>query len=99
MEIFLHETDDLSKRLNLNANDLLQRLRSLNVDALNLPFYCQEYFKSSHSTRLFFSIQTSARLLYRACLLSEKNPADISIMDYGAGVGTLYLLAGMSGFE
>ncbi|HSB94763.1 MAG TPA: hypothetical protein VLC28_16680 [Flavitalea sp.] len=99
MEIFLPETDDLSRRLNSNANDLLKRLQSLDVDALKLPYYCQEYFKSSHSTRLFFSIQTSARLLYRACQFCEKKPADICIMDYGAGVGTLYLLAGMTGFQ
>jgi 2-polyprenyl-3-methyl-5-hydroxy-6-metoxy-1,4-benzoquinol methylase len=99
MEIFLPETDDLSRQLNSQANNLLQRLKSLDVDALKLPFYCQEYFKSSHSTRLFFSIQTSARLLFRACQFCEKKPADICIMDYGAGVGTLYLLAGMSGFQ
>jgi 2-polyprenyl-3-methyl-5-hydroxy-6-metoxy-1,4-benzoquinol methylase len=99
MEIFLAGTDDLSRRLNANANDLLQRLKSLDVDALQLPFYCQEYFKTSHSTRLFFSIQTSARLLYRACIFCGKSPAELLIMDYGAGVGTLYLLAGMSGFQ
>jgi len=99
MDIFLPETDDLSRRLNSNANDLLKRLQSLDVDSLQLPFYCQEYFKSSHSTRLFFSIQTSARLLYRACQFCDKKPGDICIMDYGAGVGSLYLLAGMSGFK
>jgi len=96
---FLPVTDELSGLINNKANSLFEKLKGLDVDQLNLPYYCQEYFKSSHSTRLYFSIETSARLLYQACRTCAKQPSDIRLMDYGAGVGTLYLLAGMSGFQ
>lgn len=99
MQSFLPVTDELSGLINNKANSLFGKLKGLDVDQLKLPYYCQEYFKSSHSTRLFFSIETSARLLYKACLTCGKQPAEIRVMDYGAGVGTLYLLAGMSGFQ
>lgn len=99
MNMFIKERDELSKSLNQASQRLLERLQSLDVDALHLPYHCQEYFKSSHSTRLFFSIQTSAALLYKACAVAGKMPGEMVVMDYGAGVGTLFLLAGLTGFK
>jgi 2-polyprenyl-3-methyl-5-hydroxy-6-metoxy-1,4-benzoquinol methylase len=97
MDIFLPQKDALSKTIQANAADLLERLTALPVEKLGMPDHCLQYFQSSHFERLFFSIQTSAHLLYRSITLKEKNVKDIVIMDYGAGVGTLYMLAKMIG--
>jgi 2-polyprenyl-3-methyl-5-hydroxy-6-metoxy-1,4-benzoquinol methylase len=97
MDIFLPHKDPLSRRIQENAADLLERLRKLPVETLGLPYHCLEYFKSSHYKRLFFSIETSAHLLYRSITLRSKPVEETVIMDYGAGVGTLYMLAKMIG--
>jgi 2-polyprenyl-3-methyl-5-hydroxy-6-metoxy-1,4-benzoquinol methylase len=97
MEIFLPQKDELSINIQQNAADLLKRLKALPVETLGLPYHCLEYFKSSHFKRLFFSIETSAHLLYRSISLTGKPVNQIVIMDYGAGVGTLYMLAKMIG--
>lgn len=97
MDIFLPQTDKLSRTIQQEAADLMNRLRTLQVEKLGLPYHCLEYFKSSHFRRLFFSIETSAHLLHRSISLTGKAVEDIVIMDYGAGVGTLYMLAKMIG--
>lgn len=97
MDRFLPKQDELTELIQEQATQLYNRLNVLNIDSLKLPYHCQEYFKSSHSTRLFFSIETSAHLLYRAIRMSGKPVSEIILMDYGAGVGTLYLLAKMTG--
>ncbi len=75
------------------ATELFGKLNDLDVTSLGMPEYCVYYYNASHSKRLFFSIETSAHLLYKAIKLSGKNISDLTVMDYGAGVGTLYLLA------
>jgi len=97
MDKFLHRYDKLGKLIEENAVILFNRLQQVNADDLGLPGYCLQYFKSSHSKRLFFSIETSAHLLYNSITLKGKSPEELIIMDYGAGVGTLYLLAKMIG--
>src|ERR671913_194489 len=97
MDIFLPQKDELSRNIQQNAADLLARLQSLPVESLGLPYHCLEYFRSSHFKRLFFSIETSAHLLYRSIILTGKPVSETVIMDYGAGVGTLYMLAKMIG--
>ena len=97
MDIFLPQQDALSANIQEKATLLLTKLKSLPVDTLGLPYHCLEYFKSSHFKRLFFSIETSAHLLYRSINLVKKPVDEIVIMDYGAGVGTLYMLAKMIG--
>lgn len=97
MKKFLPQKDDLSRLINEQAADLLHRLKNLPVEELGLPHHVLEYFKSSHYKRLYFSIETSAHLLYRSITLKNKRVQDIVIMDYGAGVGTLYMLAKMIG--
>lgn len=94
---FLPQHDDLGILINKHATELHTRLVSLNVDALGLPDHCLYYFKTSHFNRLYFSIETSAHLLYRSISIVKKSPAELVIMDYGAGVGTLYMLAKMIG--
>jgi 2-polyprenyl-3-methyl-5-hydroxy-6-metoxy-1,4-benzoquinol methylase len=97
MDIFLPQKDELSRLIQSQAADLLKRLTTLPVESLGMPYHCVEYFKSSHFKRLFFSIETSAHLLYRSITLAGKQADEIVIMDYGAGVGTLYTLAKMIG--
>lgn len=93
MDRFLAHDDALGRLIQTRAADLYDRLRSVDVDSLGMPYHCLVYFKTSHSKRLFFSIETSAHLLYRAISMTGKMPGDVVVMDYGAGVGTLYLLA------
>jgi 2-polyprenyl-3-methyl-5-hydroxy-6-metoxy-1,4-benzoquinol methylase len=94
---FLPQHDPLAELINGQAATLYDKLFSLPVEKLGLPDHCLLYFRSSHFNRLFFSIETSARLLYNAITLREKPVTEITIMDYGAGVGTLYMLAKMIG--
>lgn len=97
MDNFIKVRDELSELLQQSSVTLYQKLQQLPVDRLGMPEPCLIYFKGSHFKRLFFSIQTSAHLLYRAITQTGKKPQDIVIMDYGAGVGTLYTLAKMIG--
>lgn len=97
MDNFLQVNDKLSKQINDQAVELYSRIRSLDIDALPIPENCRWYLGASHLSRLFFSIQTSAHLLYRAIVKKRKPISEVVLMDYGAGVGTLYMLAKMSG--
>ena len=97
MDKFLWHNDELGQLIQARAADLYTRLINLDAENLGMPDYCLSYYKSSHSTRLFFSIETSAQLLYKALHTSRKKTEDIVLMDYGAGVGTLFLLAKLIG--
>ena len=97
MDKFLPTRDELSHMIQAKAVQLYDKLRALPVDDLGMPPHCLAYFKGSHFKRLFFSIETSANLLYRSIKMINKPVAEIVIMDYGAGVGTLYTLAKMIG--
>lgn len=97
MENFITVQDDLSKKINECAVELFRKLQALPVDSLGMPYHCLAYFKGSHFKRLFFSIETSAHLLYNSITTIRKPVSDIVLMDYGAGVGTLYTLAKMIG--
>jgi len=97
MDKFLPFEDDLGRHINSAAAELYNRLVNIDANKLGMPEHCLTYFTSSHSKRLFFSTETSAHLLYRSIQLTGKSPADIVLMDYGAGVGTLFLLAKMIG--
>ena len=93
MDKFLLYNDETGRLINEKATELFERLSKLDVSGLGMPEYCVYYYNASHSKRLFFSIETSAHLLYKAIKLTGKNTSDLIVMDYGAGVGTLYLLA------
>jgi 2-polyprenyl-3-methyl-5-hydroxy-6-metoxy-1,4-benzoquinol methylase len=94
---FLPQHDQLADLINGQAHELYKKLFTLPVERLGLPEHCLLYFRTSHFNRLFFSIETSARLLYNSISLLNKPVTDLAIMDYGAGVGTLYMLAKMIG--
>ncbi|MBL7700260.1 MAG: hypothetical protein JNK79_18995 [Chitinophagaceae bacterium] len=97
MDRFLVYEDDLGLRINSASQELFSRLSKVDVEELGMPEHCLYYFKVSHSKRLFFSIETSAHILYRSINMTGKLTGDIVLMDYGAGVGTLFLLAKMIG--
>jgi hypothetical protein len=97
MDKFLPFDDDLGQLINSAAAELYNRLVKVDANKLGMPGHCLAYFSSSHSKRLFFSTETSAHILYRSIRLTGKFPGDIVLMDYGGGVGTLYLLAKMAG--
>jgi hypothetical protein len=97
MDKFLPHDDELGRIINAAAVELYERLSKVDADLLGMPAHCLQYYKASHSQRLFFSIETSSHLLYEATSLTGKRITDLVLMDYGAGVGTLYLLAKMAG--
>ncbi len=97
MDKFLPYEDYLGLTIQEKASLLFEKLSTLRVEELGMPYYCAEYFKGSHYKRLFFSIETSAHLLYRSISATKKPIQEMVIMDYGAGVGTLYTLAKMIG--
>src|SRR5688572_4787838 len=99
MDKFLPHQDELGLLIQQGASDLYERMNKVDADTLGLPYHCLHYFKTSHSKRLFFSIETSAHLLYRAIRLTGKPVRELTLMDYGAGVGTLYLLAKLIGLR
>jgi 2-polyprenyl-3-methyl-5-hydroxy-6-metoxy-1,4-benzoquinol methylase len=97
MDKFLSYDNDLGRLINSGATVLFYKLKNINPDELGMPDHCLHYYKTSHSTRLFFSIETSAHLLYRAIRITGRQPSQVVLMDYGAGVGTLFLLAKIIG--
>lgn len=97
MDNFLPQRDELSRRIQDESAKLYLLLEKLDIEKLKIADHCLYYLRASHLKRLFFSIQTSAHLLYRSIQKSGKNLKEIVLMDYGAGVGTLYMLAKMIG--
>ena len=97
MDRFLPHKDELGELLQAQSEKLLALMQTINVETLGLSEHGVLYFVGSHYKRLFFSIQTSAHLLYNSIKLSKKKVEDVVIMDYGAGIGSLYILAKMIG--
>lgn len=97
MDNFLPQKDELSRIIQEQSAKLYTLLSGLDIDSLQIPENCLYYLKASHMKRLFFSIQTSAHLLYRSIVKSGITLNQVTVMDYGAGVGTLYMLAKMIG--
>lgn len=97
MDDFLPGIDELSIHINEQAKLLYEMNRKLPIEKLQLPGISDYYFKKNHNARPFFSIQTAAVLLYRSIKYAGKPCSDLIVMDYGAGVGNLYILAKMIG--
>lgn len=97
MNIFVKPQDELSTLINDKANFLYQQLLSLPVEQLALPEYARTYYQARHIQRMYFSVQTAAVMLYDAIVLSKKHWTEVVIMEYGAGMGSLYLLTSLIG--
>jgi 2-polyprenyl-3-methyl-5-hydroxy-6-metoxy-1,4-benzoquinol methylase len=98
--IFLKANDDLGTLINDKANQLFFALKNFNTGSLDAANTYNDYFIHHHlGHRLFFSIQNSAHILYEAVQLCDKPLTEINAIDYGAGLGTLFMLGGMLGFK
>lgn len=97
---FIAPYDDTARLINDKANELYYKLLVLDISDTEIDDFGKYYFNHHHhGPRLFFSIQSSADIIYQAVKKSNKKISDTSFMDYGAGLGTLFLLAGMAGFK
>lgn len=98
--IFIEPHDELARLINEKANLLYHQLKNLNIDELEFDEFGKYYFGNHHvGRRLFFSMQSSADIIYRSVKKINKPLSSISLLDYGAGLGTLFLLASMVGFK
>jgi 2-polyprenyl-3-methyl-5-hydroxy-6-metoxy-1,4-benzoquinol methylase len=97
---FLKEKDALAILLNHKARELYLTLQNFDASSLDIADSFKDYFINHHlGNRLFFSIQNSAHILYQSVKKTGKATDEINITDYGAGLGTLYMLAGMLQFK
>ena len=98
--IFLKGDDSLALLINKKAKELFGTLQHFNAASLDIDNYFKDYFINHHlGKRLFFSIQNSAHIIYQAVQKTGKKMEEINMVDYGAGLGTLYMLAGMLPFK
>jgi len=97
---FIEVKDEFSAKLNEQANGLFLRLTGLDVQKTGIDDWGKQYFSAHHTgRRLFFSLESSARIIYDSVGHSNRKAEELVFMDYGAGLGTLFLLAGLSGFR
>ncbi len=97
---FIETSDDTARLINNRANHLYQKLARLDLSDADIDEYAKQYFKNHHSgARLFFSLQSSAHIINAAVKKNNKEMQATNFMDYGAGLGTLFLLAGLVGFK
>ena len=97
---FITPIDDTARLINEKANLLYQQLLVLDISDTEIDAFGKYYFTNHHTgRRLFFSIQSSADIIYQSVKLHNGKLIDTSFIDYGAGLGTLFLLAGMIGFK
>jgi 2-polyprenyl-3-methyl-5-hydroxy-6-metoxy-1,4-benzoquinol methylase len=97
MDYFVKPIDSLSRLINDKAAKLYELWNGLSLEKINIPETAVAYFMACHGERTFFSVQTAAELLYRSISQKGKAVEELTIMDYGAGIGSLYLLAKMIG--
>jgi len=99
-QIFIQVTDDTARLINDRANHLYRKLLQLDISDTNIDEFGKYYFTNHHTgSRLFFSVQSSADIIYQSVKKTNKPIPELSFIDYGAGLGTLFLLAGMVGFK
>ncbi len=97
---FIEPCDDTACLINEKANLLYQQLLVLDISDAAIDDFGKYYFNNHHAgRRLIFSIESSAFIIYNSATKLDKKINEASFMDYGAGLGTLFLLAGMVGFK
>jgi hypothetical protein len=98
--IFLKGDDLLAISINKKAKQLFFTLQNFDASSLNIEDSFKDYFVNHHlGKRLFFSIQNSAHIIYESVKKTGKTIGDINMVDYGAGLGTLYMLGGLLHFK
>ena len=97
---FIEIKDDTARLINDRANHLYQKLVVLDISDTDIDDFGKYYFTNHHGgSRLFFSVQSSADIIYRSVNKTNKPIPELTFIDYGAGLGTLFLLAGLVGFK
>jgi len=97
---FIHPHNDTARLINDRANHLYQKLSVLDIGNTGIDDFGKLYFKNHHGgKRLFFSVQSSADIIYQSVKKTNQPISGLTFIDYGAGLGTLFLLAGMVGFK
>ena len=97
---FLDLTDDTARLINDRANHLYRKLAAFDISNTGIDEYGKYYFTNHHAgNRMFFSVQSSAYIIYQSVKKTNKPISEITFIDYGAGLGTLFLLAGLIGFK
>ena len=97
---FIKIKDDTARLINDRANHLYRKLSVFDINDTDIDEFGKYYFTNHHAgSRLFFSVQSSAYIIYNSVKKTGKPPGDITFIDYGAGLGTLFLLAGLVGFK
>ncbi len=97
---FIKGNDALANDINAKANLLYSQLRAIDTSQLDTANEYKDYFIRHHlGSRLFFSLQSSAHIIYKSVKISGKSVQEITFLDYGAGLGTLFMLAGMMNFK
>ncbi len=97
---FIDITDDIARLINDRANHLYEKLDVLDISKTDIDDFGKYYFTNHHGgSRLFFSVQSSADIIYRSVKKINKPITELTFIDYGAGLGTLFLLAGTVGFK
>ena len=99
MYSFISHQDELGKSINTACQNLFTQIQALNIEALPFEPFFRQYFIKCHLTRPYFSLKTSAKLLYEGITATGKHYKDVIVMDYGAGLGTLYIIAKMIGVK
>lgn len=98
--VFLSVKDELSKAINSKANELYYLLSNFDASGLQTSDFFKDYFANHHlGQRLIFSIQSSAHILYQSIKKTNKKIEELNIVDYGAGLGTLFMLGSMLGVK
>lgn len=97
---FVSGADELAHTINIKAAELYSLLTGITANSFESGDEYKNYFLNHHlGKRLFFSIQNSAHIIYQSVKKTGKEIKDITFMDYGAGLGTLFMLSGMMGFK
>lgn len=96
---FLNSKDELSILINSQCIDIYNTLTRLDPNKINIDKEFLDYFKKCHLERPIFTLQTSALLLYNAINASKLSLDQIKMLDYGAGVSTVYILAKKIGIQ
>lgn len=97
---FIDKNDAFAKHINTKAYELYCQLKSLDISRLETAPQYKNYFEKHHlGKRLFFSMQNSAHIIYYSVNKTNRPLTDLTFTDYGAGLGTLFMLAGKLGFK
>jgi 2-polyprenyl-3-methyl-5-hydroxy-6-metoxy-1,4-benzoquinol methylase len=97
---FIRQYDAFANNINAKANELYAQLSVLDVSNLDTDVLYRDYFSKHHlGKRLFFSLQNSAHIIYEAVKKTGRPVSELTFIDYGAGLGTLFMLAGKMGFK